>query len=53
MPPDYEPLPPVTIAQYKGKAPATSKKRAHDQIDGDEDLMDEDEEDDDDDTLDL
>ena len=50
---DYEPLPPVTIAPYNNmKAPATSKKRAHDQIDdGDEDRTDEDEEDDDDDTL--
>ena len=51
VPPDYEPLPPVTLAQFTVKAPATSKKRAHDQIDGDEDLMDEDEEDDDDNTL--
>ena len=33
------------------KAPATSKKRAHGEIGGDEDLVDEDEEDDDDDTL--
>ena len=49
---DYEPLPPVTIAPYNNmKAPATSKKRAHGEIGGDEDLVDEDEEDDDDDTL--
>ena len=49
---DYEPLPPVSIAPYnKMTAPATSKKRAHGEIGGDEDLDDEDEQDDDDDTL--
>ena len=49
---DYEPLPPVSTAPYNNMtAPATSKKRAHGEIGGDEDLMDEDEEDDDDDTL--
>ena len=48
---DYEPLPPVTIAPYnKGKAPATSKKRAHGEIEGDEEFVAE-EEDGDDDTL--
>ena len=49
---EYEPLPPVSTAPYNNMtAPATSKKRAHGEIGGDEDLMDEDEEDDDDDTL--
>ena len=52
LPVDYEPLPPVTIAPYNQiKAPATSKKRAHGEIDGDDDFMTEDEQDDDDDTL--
>ena len=52
LPSDYEPLPPVTIAPYNQmKAPATSKKRAHGEIGGDEDLMAEDEVDDDDVTL--
>ena len=49
---EYEALPPVTIAPYNNmKAPATSKKRAHGEIGGDEDLDDEDEEEDDDNTL--
>ena len=51
---DYEPLANVTIAPYNDmKAPATSKKRAHGEIGGDEDLMDSDEGDDDDDTFEV
>ena len=46
LPLDYEPLPPVTIAPYKGKAPATSRKRAHGDMDDDEEFMAEAEEDD-------
>ena len=49
---EYEPLPPVSIAPYNNMtAPATSKKRVHGDIGGEDDLMDEDEQDDDDDTL--
>ena len=51
LPLDYEPLPAVTIAQFTGKAPATSKKRAHGDIDCDEDFVAEEEEDDGGDTL--
>ena len=51
LPLDYEPLPAVTIAQFKGKAPATSKKRAHGEIDGEEDFIVEEEEEDGDNTL--
>jgi hypothetical protein len=43
---DYEPLPPVSIASYNNMtAPATSKKRVHSEIDGDEDFVAEDDED--------
>ena len=49
---EYEPLPPVSTAPYnKMTAPATSKKRAHGEIGGEDDFMEEDEPDDDDDTL--
>ena len=49
---EYEPLPPVSTAPYNNMtAPATSKKRVHGDIGGEDDLMDEDEQDDDDDTL--
>ena len=49
---DYEPLPPVKIATYKGKAPAAANKRKHGDIDGsgDEEEQGEDEDDSDEDS---